>query len=136
MRYDVHLTQDMSHPMERVLGIKKLTNLIEKLALTTYGSDSQNPTTGCYLKSMIGRTYSSIEDLAAEINQEVKRIENQIKEIQRNEMRKGNRIEPGERLQSLNLINVQELPGQELWSVQATYEVVNRNGDRERGELF
>lgn len=136
MRYDATISGELHQPMKKVLGIQKLVNLVEKLLLTTYGSDTRNPTTGCYIKRMIGSSYSSIEELAAEINQEVKRVEEQIKRIQRDEMRKGVTIDPRERLQSLNLVNVQELPGGELWSVQATYEVVNREGERESGEVF
>ena len=111
-------------------------NLIEKFALTTYGTDSLYPDTGCYLKQMIGKTYNSIDEMGSDINHEVRRIEAQIKKIQQNEVRNGGIVLPSERLVSLKLVNVQQLPDAETLGVQVTYEVTNREGESEEGTLF
>ena len=89
-RFDVRRKEDLRYPFEKVEGIKKLANWVEKLLLTSYGSDSKNPDSGCYLKAMVSNHYDSLgEDIARDIDREVKRVEEQIKAIQRDEARKG-----------------------------------------------
>jgi phage baseplate assembly protein W len=136
-RFDVRRKEDLRYPFEKVEGIKKLANWVEKLLLTSYGSDSKNPDSGCYLKAMVSNHYDSLEDIARDIDREVKRVEEQIKAIQRDEARKGISIPPSERLSALNLVDVYETTeGTDLWGVQATYEVVNREGERLENTIF
>ena len=46
-------------------------------------------------------------------------------------------ISPSERLSALNLVDVYETnDGVDLWGVQATYEVVNREGERLENTIF
>ena len=82
-RFDMRRKEDLRYPFEKVEGIRKLANWVEKLLLTSYGSDSKNPDSGCYLKAMVSNHYDSLEDIARDIDREVKRVEEQIKAIQR-----------------------------------------------------
>lgn len=135
--FDIRRQDDLWTPFTKVEGIKKLANWVEKLLLTSYGSDAKHPNSGCYLKAMVSSHYASLEDVARDIDQEVKRVEAQIKAIQRNEVRKGASLSPSERLSSLNLVDVSETnDGVDLWGVQATYELVNRDGERHRDTIF
>lgn len=110
---------------QRVDGIQKLANLVRKLALTSYGSDSWNPDTGCYLRSMIGSSYSSLNEVARDINREVDRISTQIKKIQMNR-----KIPREEMLASLVFQKIEENKDGDLWGVSATYLLINKAGER------
>ncbi len=109
---------------QRVDGIQKLANLVRKLALTTYGTDTWNPDTGCYLRPMIGSHYSSINDVARDINREVDRISTQIKKIQM-----GRNLPKEELLASLVFQRIEENNDGDLWGVSATYLLINRAGE-------
>jgi hypothetical protein len=134
--YDIKRQENIKTPFVRVEGIRKLANWVEKLLLTSYGSDKKHPDTGCYLKAMVSSRYDSLEDIAQDIDREVKRVEEQIKTIQRSEVRNGATIAPSERLTALNLLDVFETKDGDLWGVQATYEVVNREGDHYEDTIF
>ncbi len=136
MSYDIRNQDNVFTPFTKARGVKKLANWVEKLLLTSYGSDSKYPNTGCYLKALIGQHFGSLEEVANEISREVKRVEEQIKSIQRDEARRGRRIAPAERLSSLNLIDVSEDGGEDdLWGISATYELVNGEGEALQAEV-
>lgn len=120
-------------PFKRVRGMENLINLFKKYLLTTYGSDPTDTNYGSYFKSMIGKSYGSLRDVADEIQTEVKRVEDQIKKTQTNSEFP---IPASERLKALELINVYEDNTSNLWRVNANYRITNYEGEEAEGTLL
>lgn len=134
--YGIRSTLSKTNPFVKISGIEKLAQLCEKYLLTTYGSDAENPNTGCYLKSFIGQTFSSLEEVANLVDREVARVEEQILRLQLAQIREGFSIPPEEQLRSLNLVDVSRTDENSLWGVILTYRVTNRVGESLERELI
>lgn len=133
----IRLTSDIRNPFKRSTGIEKLADLVEKHLLTTYGTDSKNPETGCYLKNLVGRSnMDDIEEIAINIDQEVRKVEEQIIALQTDLMRKGQTLSRSEQLQSLTLVKLERDSSDSLWGVVVTYEITNREGESVERKLL
>lgn len=120
-------------PFKRARGLPKLVNYVRKFLLTTYGSDPERPNYGSYLKNMIGQNYGSLEEVADDINKEVKRVEKQIIEIQTNS---DYNIDKKAQLREIRLDRIYRDDNNDLWNVNGDFIVINREGESYEGKLF
>lgn len=125
--------EEFGFPFSRIRGIQKLVNYVEKMFYTTLGSDPSDPESGCWLKTMIGQNYSSIEEVAEKIDREIKRVESYIVKKQ---LKLGNLLTADEQLKELVLVRIYEEEGAGDWSVRAEYKVINRADEAIDGTLF
>lgn len=129
----VNEEKNKNWPLEKISGLPKLVSFVEKILMTTYGSDEENPNVGCYIKRMIGRNYNSINNIAAKLDREIKRVERQIISIQTN---LDFSIPEEEQLKELRLKDIYQDSEQEIWGINAHYIVVNKKGESYEGILL
>ena len=124
----------LSQVFERVEGIDQLANMIEKLMLTTLGSDAENPNAGCYLKSFVGQNMSDIEDAVPDIDQEVRRVEKYVINEQSRMLQQGADLDRNTLLRSLDMTKIKV--NQKNGSMKMTYRIITRGGEGLERELF
>jgi|Wag4MinimDraft_13_1082653.scaffolds.fasta_scaffold00021_27 hypothetical protein len=120
-------------PFKRLRGIDKLVALFKKYFLTTFGSDDLDPEYGSYVKQMIGRSYSNLEEIADDLQNEVERVEEQILRVQTESFFE---IPAAERLKAIELESIYEDNSSSMWRVNARYKLINFEGDEYEGELL
>ena len=123
------MNYDITTALERVTGIKKLVNYVEKMLLTTLGTDEENPDQGCYIKTIVGENIDNLERITNKIIREVDRIETKIKEDQ---IRSDFAIPKEEQLKKLELISIKR----DGSGINCRYRVVNEAGEEDERELF